>query len=102
MLPAGIPLPRPELGIRRALEEIARPNESLSQAKLIVAYGVAKVGVTGGIAGIGLNHHLSMKPGLVDVVVGIHPIVDEDEFAVGFSFVTQAILRSRPRSLECD
>src|SRR5438132_725878 len=102
MLSAVISLACPELRVRLALEKIASPNKDFSQTKLIVAGGVIKIGVAGGVRGICFQHDLGMKPGLIGVVVRIHPIVNKDEFPVGFSFVSKAVFCARTGRLECD
>src|SRR5215472_4592615 len=92
----------PELRIRLALEDVAALDKSFPQTKLIVSDAAWKICVTGGIRGIGLQHHLRPHPCFVVVVFGVHPVVYEDKLSVGFCFIAQSIFRVRSRSLEGD
>src|SRR6516225_1260588 len=102
MLAPVIPLAGPELRIRLALKDIAGPYKSLAQTKLIVANPVVEVGVAGGIGGVRLEHNFGVKPGLVGIVVGVQPVVDKNEFAISFGFVSQPVLGPCARRLESD
>ena len=95
-----IPLAGPELCVRLALENIARPDKDFPQTKLVVADAVVEVRVAGRIRRVRLEHDLSLEPGLIGIVVGVYPVVNKNEFAVGFSFVSQPVLGSSARCLK--
>src|SRR5262249_18209761 len=101
VLPAVISFPGPELRIRLALQDVASLYESFAQAELVVPDSSQEVRITGGIGGIGLEHHLRPHPCFVAVVVRVQPVVDKDELAVRFRFVAQAVFGIRAGSLEC-
>jgi hypothetical protein len=45
-------------------------------------------------------HDLCLHPRLIGIVIGVQPIVDKDEFSVGFRFISQAIFGASSRSFE--
>src|SRR5262249_60836540 len=92
----------PELCIRLALENIARPDEGFSQAKLVVAKAVIEICEAGRVRGVGLKHDLRFQPCLVGIPLWIHPVIDKNELAIRFSLVSQPVFCACARSLECD
>ena len=75
-------------------------NESFAKAELIVTGPKRKIRVTRRIRGIGLDHGLSLHPGLIRTALRIQPVVDKDQFPVSFRFISQAVFRISPGSLK--
>jgi hypothetical protein len=102
MLAPIVSFARPELGSRLAVEHVAGLNERFTQAELIVADTIREICITSGIRGVSLDHDFCLHPRLVGIVIGVQPVVDKNEFPVGFGFVSQAVFRAGIGSLEGD
>src|SRR5215469_4755116 len=92
----------PELRIRLALEDVAALDKGFPQTKLIVSDTAWKICVTCGIRGVGLQHYLRPHPRFVVVVIGVQPVVNEDELAVGLRFVAQTVFGVRSGGWEAN
>src|SRR4029077_14592087 len=102
LLTTVIPLAGPKLGIWLAFKNISRLDESLSQAKLVITKRIVETCVAGRVRGVSLDHCLGLNPCLVGTPLGVYPIVDEYEFAVGFGFVSQSVLSPGAGRRECN
>src|ERR1700754_1443216 len=100
MLPAIVPLPRPELGIWLNGEQISTPHKRFAQAELIVAVRVRKVRVGIRVRRVGFDHKFGLEPCLARNMIRVDPIVDEDHLAIRLGFVAQPVLRSGTRRLK--
>src|SRR5258708_6782993 len=97
-----ISLATPELGVRLALEEIARLHERLANSELVAAGSARRRSKIFGIRRIGLNQKLAPEPRLVGVVIRIHPIIDKDQFRVCHRSISQPVFGLSPRRFECN
>src|SRR6266576_3302640 len=102
MLAAVVAFTGPELGIRLAFEDVAAAHKGLAEPELIVAIVARKIGVAGGIRGVGLNHYFRFQPRFIVIVCRVEPIVDENEFSIRFRFVAESILGVSTGSLKGD
>jgi hypothetical protein len=75
-------------------------RQGLPQAVLIGSRSIADRAIVLGIRCVGLNHQLSPEPGVVGVMVRVYPIVNKDQFRVGFHFVSWSVLGFGSRRLK--
>ena len=92
----------PELGVWLALQDVAGLNKGFTEAKLIVTGAPGEIGIVGRVRGVGFNHHLGLHPRLVGIVLRVQPVVDKDQFRVGFRFIPQSVFGPSPRGLKCN
>src|SRR4029077_4023527 len=94
VLPPVIAFARPKLEARLTLDDVAGLHKCFAQpepAAVIEGRQVLRVG---------LNHDLRLDPRLAGITSRVEPVVDEDQLAVGFGLVSEAVFRTSPRSLE--
>src|SRR5271165_3620342 len=100
VLPPVIPLTGPELCVRLTVKHVAHSNERLAKTVLVVANAIRKARITLRVRSVGFYHELSLHPRAIGPVFGVDPIVDQDQFGIGFGLIAQTEFGFRPRRLE--
>src|SRR5260370_19838258 len=90
----------PELGVWLALQDVARLDKSFAEAELVITDAPVEICIIGGVRGVSFYHHLGLHPRLVETVFRVQPVVDKDQFPIGFRFTSEAVFGCRPRRLE--
>jgi hypothetical protein len=63
---------------------------------------LGKICVIRRVRGVGLDHDLGFHPCFIRTLLRVEPVVHEDQLAVGFCLVSEAIFRPGSRRGKCD
>src|SRR6185295_6769292 len=102
MLASVVAFTSPEFRVWLTLQDVAAAHKGFPQTKLVISRVPRKICVARVVSSVRLDHHFRLQPRFVVAVIRVQPVVDEDEFSVGFCFVAQAIFRIRAGGLKRD
>src|SRR2546428_3719516 len=77
-------------------------NECFAEAELVVTDAPSEIGIIGRIRGVGFYHDFGLHPRPFGTVPWVQPVVDKDQFRVGFRFISQAVFGAGSGGLECN